>query len=123
MIICIPTLSTDCKTAKISNHFGSAPYYVIYDFAKGMCLQLQNPGSDQEHSICRPAEMLSEYCIDGVLCREIGARAFQELRSAGIHIYRTDAETVEEALEAAVCGKLQEMDLNDCCIEQNARYK
>ena len=31
MRICIPTTTNDGKTAKVNEHFGSAPYFTIYD--------------------------------------------------------------------------------------------
>ncbi len=54
MKICIPTETGEGKNAQVYGHFGSAPYFTIYDTDAQSIEIVDNANSHHEHGTCNP---------------------------------------------------------------------
>ena len=107
MKICIPTETNQSLKAKVNTHFGSSPYFLIYDSNKETFQIINNSNEHHIHGMCHPLSVLENLGIDAVVCRGMGVRAVQKLNSGGIKAYRTSAETVEEIIKKYKNGILE----------------
>ncbi len=115
MRLCIPTEDKDGMKAKIHGHFGSAPYFTVYDTEKKLLEVIDNTNAHHSHGMCHPLGVLGPSKIDAVVTRGMGAHAVQKLRESNIKIYRADAGTVAETIKMQAEGKLEEMTEKDAC--------
>ena len=88
MRICIPTATKDGKSAEVYGHFGSAPYFTIYDTEKNTVELIDNANQHHSHGMCHPMGSLTGKNIDAVVCGGMGARAVEKLNNSGIKTYR-----------------------------------
>ena len=99
MKICIPAETKNGLLSKVYGHFGSAPYFFIYDTNEKNYTMLENTNSHHSHGSCRPLQYLKAYGFDTVICRGMGQGAFQKLKEAGIKIFVCEEETAEDVLK------------------------
>ena len=52
MKICIPTQTNDGKTVEVYAHFGSAPFFTIYDIENGVVEVIDNSNQHHAHGMC-----------------------------------------------------------------------
>ena len=67
MRICIPTKTDNGTKAQVSEHFGSAPYFTIYDSDTKTIETLDNSNQHHEHGTCNPISILMEKKVHGGL--------------------------------------------------------
>lgn len=115
MKICIPVEENKGLASTTFNHFGSAPYFLIYDSEKGEVKAIDNKNLHHAHGQCQPLGALGGENVDAVLVGGIGAGAFSKLNNLGIKVYKVDAETVEENIEKFNNGQLPEFSLANSC--------
>jgi predicted Fe-Mo cluster-binding NifX family protein len=115
MRICIPTVNNEARDSVLSDHFGSAPYFIIYDSETGALEIIQNGNSAHTHGSCMPVDLLKDAKIEGVLCKGMGVRAVNLLVSAGITPFRVEAETVSDAIEQLDLMKVSVLDEKTAC--------
>ncbi|MFA5033760.1 MAG: NifB/NifX family molybdenum-iron cluster-binding protein [bacterium] len=117
MKICIPTETEEGKTAKVYGHFGSAPYFTIYDTEKDTCEIMNNSNQHHSHGTCHPMGSLESKNIDAVVCGGMGMRAIQKLNESGIRAYRASEGTVEEVAKQYATNKLEELTPGNACAQ------
>lgn len=115
MKVCIPTLTAGGKDAKVSEHFGSSPFFTIYDSSSGAITTSENANQNHAHGTCHPVAALGGAKVDAVICRGMGARAVQGLRQTGIRVYSCDAGTAGEALKDFEEKTLTELSSEGSC--------
>ena len=115
MKLCIPAQSNSGMSAPVCDHFGSAPFFTIYDTETGIALIVDNGDREHIHGSCNPVGMLTAKGVSSIVCRGMGIRALAVLKAQGILAYRTDAETVEDAVKAYRENKLKELDPEHAC--------
>jgi len=115
MKVCIPTLTAGGKDAKISEHFGSSPFFTIYDSTDGAFTAAENSNQHHAHGTCHPISALAGAKVDAVICRGMGARAVQGLKQAGITVYSCDADTAGQAVKAFEQKVLTELSGEGAC--------
>jgi predicted Fe-Mo cluster-binding NifX family protein len=115
MRICIPTSTAEGTKATAYGHFGSAPYFTIYDTETKTVEVVENANEHHAHGMCHPLAMLDGRKIEAVVVAGIGARALQRLNEGGIKVYRTIPGTVEEVAGKLGTGELEEMTLENSC--------
>ncbi len=116
MKICIPTETKEGKIAVVYGHFGSAPYFTIYDTEKDSVEIIDNRNQHHSHGTCHPMSSLTGEGIDAVVCGGMGARAVQKLNEGGIKTYRAIAGTVSEIIKKYKQGELEEITVENSCI-------
>jgi predicted Fe-Mo cluster-binding NifX family protein len=115
MKICIPTMTELGKAALVSGHFGSAPYFTVYDTKAETVEVIGNSDQHHAHGMCHPMSLLADKDIDMVVCGGMGARAIQKLNEGGIRVFRAVPGTVGELLVQHRQGRLEEMTPADAC--------
>jgi len=105
------------RQAVLCEHFGSAPYFTIYDSQTDTCETVNNTDHDHEHGTCHPMDNLKSKGIDCVACRGLGRRAFEKLNSSGIKVWRTGSSTVGQVVENLSAKELAEIDAENACQE------
>lgn len=96
-------------SAKLHPGFGRAPGFIVYDLDSDTVSYLSN-----EHNLAgakgvgaRTAQDVVKTGAEAVLTGQIGPKAFSYLRGQKVQIYLTEAETVQEAIQALRQGDLQ----------------
>lgn len=115
MKICIPTETKDGKSANVYGHFGSAPYFTIYDTDKDSIEVIDNSNQHHSHGMCSPMESLTGKNINAIVCGGMGARAVQKLNEGGIKTYKAAAGTVEDIAGQFIKGGLKEITPENAC--------
>ncbi len=119
MKICIPIAENEGLKATVNAHFGSAPYFLIYDNEKGAFEVINNSDSQHMHGMCHPLKVLDNKGIDVVVCGGMGVRAVQKLNESGIKAYKASTETAEEIINRFNKGKLKEISVDNACIDHS----
>jgi predicted Fe-Mo cluster-binding NifX family protein len=119
MKICIPTATNFGKDADVFGHFGSAPYFTIYDTDADIVEIIDNSNQHHSHGMCQPMAALNGKNIDAVVCGGMGMRAVQKLNESGIKAYLASAGTVEEIVDQYKSGGLNEITAQNACNQHD----
>ncbi|MBU2035516.1 MAG: NifB/NifX family molybdenum-iron cluster-binding protein [Candidatus Omnitrophica bacterium] len=117
MKIYIPTETKDGLKAKAYGHFGSAPFFTIYETEKETFESVDNTNSHHSHGMCHPIGVLGAYSIDAVVCQGMGARAVQNLNQSNIKVFRAAGETVADIIKKFKSGELEEITVGNACTQ------
>ncbi|HOW87637.1 MAG TPA: NifB/NifX family molybdenum-iron cluster-binding protein [Candidatus Omnitrophota bacterium] len=117
MRICIPTQTKEGKSAQVYEHFGSAPYFTVYDTDKNTAEIIDNANQHHSHGMCHPMSALAGKKIDVVVTGGMGGRAVQKLNEGGIKVYRAVPGTVEHLIAQFLKGGLPELTAANACAE------
>ncbi|MDI6799468.1 MAG: NifB/NifX family molybdenum-iron cluster-binding protein [Actinomycetota bacterium] len=116
MRICIPTKNDEGLASIVYGHFGSAPYFLVYDTETSKMEAINNSDQGHEHGRCKPLASFVNHPIDAVVTGGIGLRAMERLSQGGVKVYRMVSEpTVLEVIEKYRQGLLEEIALDDAC--------
>jgi len=99
MRLCIPTQDDAGLAARISGHFGSAPWFTIVESESGVTHSVPNREHAHRPGTCDAAGSISKLKVDAVVASGLGRRAFQSIRAAGIPVYLTQSASVGEAIQ------------------------
>jgi len=118
----IAVVTDDGKT--ISQHFGRAGYYIVYDVQDGVIKGSETRSKTAHHSGGEPhqhgegghggpeadakhSSMLANISdCEVLIARGMGLGAFDAIRAAGVKPFITDLEYTEDAAKAYISGKL-----------------
>ena len=67
MLICLPTQADAGAADTICDHFGSAPFFTLYDSESDQFTILKNKNDQHSHGTCHPLSQLMDHQIDGVV--------------------------------------------------------
>jgi predicted Fe-Mo cluster-binding NifX family protein len=115
MKICIPTKSNEGSSARVNEHFGSSPFFTIYDTESRTVETINNQDQHHAHGTCHPLLSLDGKNISAVICGGMGGRAVLQLNQNGIKAYRLSGGTVAETIELFQKGGLEEITPNNAC--------
>lgn len=115
MRICIPTATSDGRKAEVYGHFGSAPFFTIYDVDKHTIEIIDNSNQHHVHGACQPMDALTDKKIDAVVCGGMGARAVQKLNEGGIKAYKAVGGIVEDVVKQYEQGGFEEITVQNAC--------
>ena len=115
MRLCIPTVDDGGVDARLSPHFGSAPYFTLVDDRTRESEIMVNHKAVHRHGACMPVNDLRQRGVDAVICRGLGARALAHLETMGIPVLVTDRWDVAGALSAFDAGALTVMADHQAC--------
>ena len=74
MKVCMPIQRDNALNSSLSDHFGSAPCFLIYDTVSKSVETIINGDSSHQHGMCNPLGLIRGKGIAAVLCRGLGAR-------------------------------------------------
>ena len=115
MKVCIPTQTNIGQQAEVHAHFGSAPYFTIYDMKEDTCEIVDNSNQHHAHGACHPLTALDGKSIDAVICSGMGKRAIEKLNQAGIRVYRASGAKVQDIVSQYRAGDLEEITTENAC--------
>ena len=115
MLTCIPTMGQAGLADTVCDHFGSAPFFTLYEKESGALTILANDSAHDGHGMCHPLKQLGQYKIEAFVCMGIGRRALMMLGSAGIKVYTPGTKSVAEVIEKIKTDALTELDPEQAC--------
>jgi len=115
MKIILPVGDNNGVDSVVFGHFGSAPFFAIFDTDSQMVNITVNDGSVHEHGSCMPVAALQGLDAGAVLCKGMGMRAANNLIAGGIKPYIVDADTVADAINEYKSGNITELDAGNAC--------
>jgi predicted Fe-Mo cluster-binding NifX family protein len=116
MRICIPAQNNKGLDSIVYGHFGSAPYFIIYDTDDKSIDVISNMDTPHAHGNCNPLISFEKKPIDIMVTGGIGARALQKLNDVGVSAYRTDTERVAaDVITSFENNKLKEILPGEGC--------
>jgi predicted Fe-Mo cluster-binding NifX family protein len=113
MKICIPTHGNEGLEAAVAGHWGRAPFLTLVDTESGEVAVLTNAPHGEGH--CHPTGPLEGRGVEAVLCSGVGRRAVAALEEAGIRVLVTQAQRVDEAVEALRSGAVHVLGASEAC--------
>ena len=119
MRICIPTETSKGKEAQVFAHFGSAPFFTIYDTDKDAVEIVPNGDQHHAHGMCQPMAALTGKGVNAVVTGGAGAGAIQKLNQAGVRVYRAPSGTVADVAARFGGGELEEISVQNACAHHN----
>jgi predicted Fe-Mo cluster-binding NifX family protein len=115
MKICMPTSGNRGLEEEVFGHFGSAPYFTIYNTDTKEVLVLENNNEHHDHGMCRPLDVIGDHKIDAILTSGMGKRAVKILNDEGIKVFLLEGRNVEEAVKNFETNKLRELTVENAC--------
>lgn len=116
MKVIVPLEEQGGKNSRMSEHFGSAPYYAVADTGAGSFEIITNTSMHHDHGQCTPADFFAELGVSALICIGIGAGAIAKLRMLGIDVYMASTvSTLEEALTQFSLGTLETVTPQHAC--------
>lgn len=98
--------------SQVDPRFGRAAYFIIYDTAGNAFEVLQNTenAAAAQGAGIQAAQLVANQAVDIVVSGNMGPKAFDALRAAGIRMVAWEKGTVAEAVELVRNGKFSDMD-------------
>jgi predicted Fe-Mo cluster-binding NifX family protein len=115
MFACIPTNGGAGLDDTLCDHFGSAPYFTLYDTRDDRLTVIENINAHHGHGQCHPLSVLRSFSIDAVVCRGLGKRAVAALNAGGIQVYRARSTSVRDALAELKSGAMAAITAAQAC--------
>ena len=115
MQICIPVTEDRGLQSPLSEHFGSAPFFMLIILDTGSRRIVSNRDSRHEHGTCQPLASLAQENVDVVVSGGIGRGALSKLQAANIRVLFSGRLTVEDTLSDFKSGLLKEVELESAC--------
>lgn len=115
MKIALPSRTDAGPQEKVFGHFGSAPFFAIFDTDSQSWNITANANQSHPHGHCRPTDALAQTGADVVITAGIGAGAIANLMTKNIKVYQAPAgSTLATAVASFQDGKLALMDAASC---------
>lgn len=115
MKVCIPTSEDRGLAGLPYGHFGSAPYFLLYDTESKQAETIDNRDQHHVHGACNPLRALIGARIDALIVGGIGARAIAGLNGMGARVYCSVPGSIEDNLRFLVAGELREVTAAEAC--------
>jgi predicted Fe-Mo cluster-binding NifX family protein len=109
--IVVPTDDEGGLNARLSEHFGRAPCFVVVELEDGNVSSVQVISNESEHfgGFGRAAEAILRLRPSAVITYGMGPRALKAFQEAGVAVLRANADTVKGVIEAYRRGELEEL--------------
>jgi len=97
--------------AQVEPRFGRAPYFVLVDTdTMNLIEAIENPFIGQMSGVgVQAAQFIADKGVEAVITGNVGPKAFEGLRLAGIPVYTVVGGTVRQAAEKFKQGALQQV--------------
>lgn len=114
--ICIPTEDSKGLDSIPYAHFGSAPYFIIYNTASGTIKTINNQEHSHQHGACNPIHALGGEGVNAIIVGGIGRRALGFVHEMGIRAYQSVNGTVKDNIVHLKNGDLVELTQDNTCM-------
>ena len=115
MKVCVPTQEDKGIASVAYGHFGSAPYFIIFDTGLVETKSVANNNQHHAHGSCHPLSALGGESVEAVIVGGIGQRAIEGLNTVGIKVYQSMEGTVKDNVDALMKGSLCELTPQNAC--------
>ncbi len=116
MKVIVPLDEQAGQSSKISEHFGSAPFYAVADTEVDSLEIIANDCMHHDHGQCNPPDFFSKLGVSALLCHGIETGAVHKLQKMGMTVYITTiVTTLEEALLLFKRGTLKKVTPQEAC--------
>ena len=110
--IVIPAEDGNGLDARLSEHFGRAPYFIIVDLDENRnVLSVQSVSNESEHfgGVGLPSYRILQFNPHAVITYGMGPRALTIFQQAKVAVLRANANAVKEVVEAYRQDRLEEL--------------
>ena len=110
--IFIPAEDGNGLDARLSEHFGRAPYFIVVELNEdGSISNVQAVSNESEHfgGSGRPPDRLLQFKPNAVITYGMGPRALSIFQEARVAVLKANADTVKEVVEAYRQDRLEEL--------------
>lgn len=116
MKVAIPVESKNGLTSKVYGHFGSSPYFAIYETEQGSVDFMANNHEEHEHGSCQPTAELSAGGVNAIVCGGMGFRAVNRFKELGIKVYfGENASTLDDVVLKWKNNEIKEFQIENAC--------
>lgn len=123
MRICIPSEYDRGLESLPYSHFGSAPYFIVYDTDTKKIKAIPNGDEHHTHGACNPLNALAGNTVDAIIVGGIGSRAIAGLNSMGIKVYQSIPGTIQENIHRLENHGLPELTPAQACSHHGHECK
>ncbi len=124
MRICIPAENNNGLNSDMCAHFGSAPYFIIYDTENKSLDSINNLDDTHEHGQCNPLASFINKPIDVMITGGIGARALQKLNAGGVKAFKIESDrTIDDVIKSFESNLLKEITLDNACSQHQHQHQ
>lgn len=108
--IAVPVESPDGMSSEVSDHFGMAEDFAVFDYADGVLSELEFLHNKQRSAETKNnGEFLADTDVKMVLAGSIGPHMLSVLLNRGVRIFKGATGTLEDVLEDYKAGMLTEV--------------
>ncbi len=115
MKICFPVEIDNGLDSEVFGHFGSAPFFVVFETQTKVIHTINNQDLGHVHGMCNPLKALNGKMVDTIVVGGIGAGAINKLNEMGIKVFKSSAGSVQENLGLFESKALVEMTVKQAC--------
>ncbi len=115
MKVVIPIEAENGVESLLSDHFGSAPSFAVFDTETKTVQCVTNSNAHHAHGMCQPLQTIAQFAPKAIVVRGIGAGAFQKLSASGIEVFITNEQKVADVISAFERGALSKLSIDSCC--------
>jgi predicted Fe-Mo cluster-binding NifX family protein len=116
MRLLVPTIEPPSPAARVSSHFGRAPFFAILETDTDDVTSLGGPSA--HHECGTLAAALAREGVQAVACAGLGPGALASLTAAGISVYVTRERSVAQVADTWRAGSMAAAGEIDTCHEQ-----
>ena len=110
--IVIPAEDGNGLDARLSEHFGRAPYFIVVELDEdGSVSNVQAMPNESEHfgGAGRPPHRLLRFKPNAIIAYGMGPQALSVFQEAGVAVLKANADTIKEVIEAYRQDRLEEL--------------
>jgi len=115
MKIAIPVTGNNGLQSEVSEHFGPAPGFIIYNDEDSSVEYMEHQSRHAGHSHKPPVDILLEKGINAIVVSGIGRRAIGRLGAQGVTVYQSSGETVQDVIDLFSKSELKPLSEADGC--------
>ncbi len=109
--IVIPAEDENGLSARLSGHFGRAPYFIVVELSDGNVASVRVIPNESEHfgGSGHPPDRILQFKPDAVITYGMGPQAIRIFQNSRVAVLKANADTVKEVVEAYIQDRLEEL--------------
>ncbi len=115
MKICFPVEEDKGLHSEVFGHFGSAPFFIVYDTDDESISTINNQDLGHVHGKCNPLKALNGKMMDAIIVGGIGAGAITKLNGMGIKVYKASEGNIKINIDLFKTNDIKEMSIEQTC--------
>ena len=115
MKICFPVEVDNGLESQVFGHFGSAPFFVVFETQEKTISTINNQDLGHVHGQCNPMKALNGKMMDAIVVGGIGGGAITGLNNMGIKVYKAAKANIKDNIKLFEAGSLMEMTMAHTC--------